>query len=111
MSETKIIARADLPEDYEEMMRTEQHHSHEIIEDGKGTLRWKENKGVNQAVDMVGLNNMIGTMLYKGITKNDEVYRSLYRDMGYSLSGYWEVFYWEMNNEDAEEYQPPTIQL
>jgi hypothetical protein len=24
--------------------------------------------------------------------------------MGYSLSGYWEIFYWEVNNEDAEDY-------
>lgn len=35
--------------------------------------------------------------------KNSEVYRKLYRDMGYSLYGYWEI-----NNEDAGEYIPNT---
>jgi hypothetical protein len=41
-----------------------------------------------------------------GLGKNDESVRKLYRDMGYSLSGYWEIFYWEMNNEDADQYRP-----
>ena len=26
--------------------------------------------------------------------------------MGCSLNYYWEVFYWEGNNEDASEYNP-----
>jgi hypothetical protein len=42
----------------------------------------------------------------KGYTKNSEIYRKLYRDMGYSLSGYWEVFYWDVNNEKVDEYNP-----
>jgi hypothetical protein len=41
-----------------------------------------------------------------GLTKNSEEVRKLYRDMGYSLSGYWEIFYWDMNNEDAHKYKP-----
>jgi hypothetical protein len=28
----------------------------------------------------------------------------MYRDMGYSLYGYWEIFYWEMNNDYAQDY-------
>ncbi len=28
----------------------------------------------------------------------------MYRDMGVSLFGYWEIFYWEMNNEKSQEY-------
>jgi len=39
-----------------------------------------------------------------GLTKNSEPVRKLYRDMGYSLSGYWEIFYWDVNNEEAEDY-------
>jgi hypothetical protein len=30
----------------------------------------------------------------------------MYRDMGYSLFGYWEMFYWEINNNIAHEYKP-----
>ena len=29
--------------------------------------------------------------------------------MGYSLGGYWEVFYWEVNNELAHKYKPPIV--
>jgi hypothetical protein len=46
-------------------------------------------------------------LFYKmGLTKNSEEVRKLYRDMCYSLSGYWEIFYWDMNNEDARKYKP-----
>ena len=38
-------------------------------------------------------------------TKNSEEWRKLYRDIGYSLYGYWEIFYWDMNNEDAADYR------
>ena len=37
---------------------------------------------------------------------NSEMWRKLYRDLGYSLFGYWEIFYWEANNEKAAEYKP-----
>jgi hypothetical protein len=40
-----------------------------------------------------------------GLNKNSEEVRKLYRDMGYSLSGYWEIFFWEVNNEDAPLYR------
>jgi hypothetical protein len=40
-----------------------------------------------------------------GYDKNSEVYRKLYRDIGYSLEGYWEIFYWEVNNPIASEYK------
>jgi len=46
--------------------------------------------------------------LERGVTKNDEEWRDAYRKIGYSLSGYWEVFYWNANNEDAEAYDYPT---
>lgn len=89
------------------MLLTEQHHDHEIVV-VDGLARWKENPGVREVVDMCDLNNMIEDMEKKGIGRNDERYRRLYRNMGYSLRGYWEVFYWSMNNEDAEEYRPPA---
>ena len=40
-----------------------------------------------------------------GIDKNHEVYRDLFRKMGYSLDGYWEIFVFY--NQDCDQYQPP----
>ena len=101
------IARKDLPDDYTEMMQTEQHHDHKIVMVGD-VIRWEENKGVREIVDMCDLNQMIADMHKRGIGKNDEPYRRLYRNMGYSLSAYWEIFYWDMNNDEADEYNPPA---
>jgi len=103
----KILKRNELPDDYSEMMKTETHHNHRIVM-LNGVIRWEENDGVRELVDMCDLNKMIMDMQDKGITKNSEKYRRLYRNMGYSLSGYWEVFYWEMNNDEADEYKPPA---
>lgn len=89
---------------FAEIMEKESHHSHEIVDDS-GTPRWKENPEVNRLVDDIGgLNNIVPMFHYLGITKNSEEWRQLYRDIGYSLYGYWEIFYWEMNNEDAADY-------
>ena len=108
----KVINREDLPSDYKEMMKLESHHDHEIIEDEKGTLRWKQDKFVNELSDSVGLINMIVGLDEHGQDKNSEVYRELYRKMGYSLSGYWEIFHWEFNNEDIDSYvQPKRVEL
>lgn len=106
MSESIEVARSELPDDYTEMMKTEAHHAHRIIRDSHGVLRWREDPFVNRLVDACGLNEMIFGIYSNGFDKNCEVYRELYRKMGYSLSGYWEVFYWEMNNEDAADYIP-----
>jgi len=89
------------------MMRQEQHHDHEVVIIND-VIRWKENTGVRELVDICDLNHMISDMRENGIRKNDEPYRRLYRNMGYSLSGYWEIFYWDMNNENVDEYTPPS---
>lgn len=102
-----ILNRKDLPEDYAEMMKTETHHDHEIIKDENGTIRWKEDPFVRKFTDDCSLNGIVAGFYAKGNNKNTESYRELYRKMGYSLSGYWEVFYWDMNNEIAEEYKQP----
>ena len=88
-------------EEYKLIVDTEIHHNHEIIKDKNGILRWKENKTVSFLFDnnMLDLNNIIINMYNKGYNKNSEEYRQLHRDLGYSLSGYWEIFYWEVNNE------------
>lgn len=104
----KIINRDDITDElYREILDVETHHNHEIIEDEDGTLRWKVNDSTRFLVDELANMNKIVMKLYNlGHDKNSEIYRKIYRDIGYSLYGYWEIFYWEMNNEKASEYIP-----
>lgn len=106
MCKEKVIDRKSIEvEAYQLIFSKESHHDHEIIEDTQGTLRWKENKDVNANLENISLNDLCPLLSNLGYGKNSEVYRKLYRDMGYSLNGYWEIFYWEMNNEEADEYR------
>ncbi len=104
----KVISReeaANASEEYKEILDKEWHHDHEIIEDEKGTFRWKENPKVSEIIDKGILNDLWYLFHTMGLNKNSEEVRKLYRDMGYSLFGYWEIFYWEMNNENAHLYR------
>ena len=92
-------------EDYAEIFNSESHHKHRVIEDENGTLRWEEDPVVSRLIDNIGLNDLWVLFMKMGLTKNSEPVRKLYRDMGYSLSGYWEIFYWEVNNEEAGDYR------
>jgi hypothetical protein len=96
----------EMAEEYKLILDTETHHDHEIIEDKHGSIRWKENPVVRMLCDIHSLNDTILEMHELGHDKNSELYRQMYRDMGYSLSGYWEIFYWEVNNDDADSYKP-----
>ena len=90
---------------FAEIMEKESHHNHGIVLKGDRP-RWQENPRISKLVDdMGGMNNVVSFMYSIGLTKNSEEYRKLYRDIGYSLYGYWEIFYWEMNNEDAADYR------
>jgi hypothetical protein len=105
----KVIDRKDLydVEDYKLIFETESHHEHEVIEDEHGTVRWKGDKVVRALLEnQINLNELWMLFRSMGLTKNSEEVRKLYRNMGYSLSGYWEIFYWEVNNEDAKKYKP-----
>lgn len=103
----KIINREDIVgEEYRLVLDTETHHDHEIFEDDRRVYRWKENHIINNLLEKVSLNDLINELYNLGYDKNSEIYRKLYRDLGYSLYGYWEVFYWETNNELASEYIP-----
>lgn len=93
--------------DYKLIFETESHHEHPVIEDEHGTVRWKEDKVVSGLFKKdINLNHLWMLFMRMGLTKNSEEVRKLYRDMGYSLSGYWEIFYWDLNNEDARKYKP-----
>ena len=104
----KEVLRKDLPINYREMMKTESHHDHKIIITENGTLRWEADEFIGRLTDGCNLNDIVQGLHSKGNGKNSEIYRELYRKMGYSLSGYWEIFYWDMNNEDAADYKQPT---
>lgn len=102
-----IVKREEITEEtYREILDVETHHNHEIIKDEHGTLRWKENPDVNKILERISLNDLCPLLYHLGYNKNSEVYRQLYRDMGYSLFGYWEIFYWEANNDEADKYKP-----
>lgn len=106
----KIIKRETIkvPE-YREILDTETHHDHIIIKDSDGVLRWKENAQVPHLLEKINLNHLIPLLKTLGYDQNSEIYRKLYRDMGYSLSGYWEIFYWEVNNPLAKKYKPKKV--
>lgn len=105
----KVITReeaAGKSEVYMIIFDTECHHDHEIVMDGD-VLRWKANPTVRHLIDeRIDLNYLINLFHQMGYGKNSEVYRKLYRDMGYSLSGYYDVFYWDANNAEYEQYKP-----
>ena len=103
----KTVERKDLPEEYSEMMKSEAHHNHEIVL-VDGILRWKEDGTTKKLLERISLNDLCPLLDNLGYGKNSEIYRKLYRNMGYSLSGYWEVFYWDWNNEDCAEYRQPA---
>ena len=106
----KTINRNEIRiKDYQEIFKKESHHNHEIIVTENGVLRWKENHDVKYFLKNISLNDLCPLLNHLGYGKNSEVYRKLYRDMGYSLSGYWEIFYWDLNNEDVDSYEPNLV--
>jgi hypothetical protein len=107
---TEIVNREDITtEHFVEMLKTETHHDHAIIKDSFGRLRWKEDVQVGTTLEFISLNHLIPLLSFLGYGKNSEIYRKLYRSMGYSLDGYHEVFYWDVNNPNAADYKPNTL--
>lgn len=93
-------------DDYAEILERESHHDHELLIDEEGKLWWKENPEFVKMKDKIGLENIWKLFESLGYDKNSEVIRNMYRQNGYSLFGYWELFYWEVNNPIADKYQP-----
>jgi len=95
----KILNRKEIEEEYcQEIFKKESHHNHEVIKDEDGIIRWKENKKVRVFLKNISLNDLFPLLNTVGYGKNSEVYRKIYRDMGYPLFGYWEIFYCPLNN-------------
>ncbi len=92
----KVISRKNIYRhyaDYARILDSESHHNHKIVMDKDGTIRWKSKPVVNEMVDAIGLNEIIALLYKNGFDKNSEIYRKMYRGLGYSLSGYYDVFY------------------
>lgn len=103
----KTVNRNEITDEtFREILDVETHHDHIIYKDENGTLRWKEDSNVRKMVDKIGLNDILQLFESLGLNKNSEPVRKMYRDIGYSLFGYWELFYCEANNEIAAEYVP-----
>jgi hypothetical protein len=108
MKETKYVSREEaisLCEEAKEIFSREK-HDHRIYMDEHGVLRWEGDPIIEMIspageFDCLSLN----TMFMNGASKNDPRVRELYRKLGYSLFGYWEVFHWDVNNPQAEEYK------
>lgn len=96
--------------EYVEIFKKEPHHGHPVIEDANQILRWKKNPDVCRCILKLDLNYLIMLLELLGHNKNSEIYRKLYRDIGYSLSGYYEIFYWDINNPLEDEYVAPKTE-
>ena len=94
---------AKISPDYAEILETEE-LGHELCIDEHGTVRWVENPEREQEMmEMFGAKDL-NDLFRKGADKNDPLIRELYKNMGYSLYGFWEIFYWEVNNPHAHKY-------
>ncbi len=97
--------------DFREILDKETHHDHKVCEHKDETLYWEPNKAVQVLRDRMDLNDLLALFHAMGYGRNSELWRKLYRDMGMSLSGYYEVFYDRWNNELADEYVPNAAAL
>ena len=91
--------------DFINIMEKENHHDHEIIQNNKGILYWKPDENLCAEIEGKNINDYIYNFLSKSLDKNSEEYRKFYRDMGYSLFKYWEIFYCKANNPICNNYR------
>lgn len=107
MNDTEIRQRAMLDDDYRRGLEVDG-HDHELIIDDRGTIRWKANPVIRKLVrdKIIDLNAVWDNAyeVYGEKAKNTWVMRNFYRQLGYSLFGYWEIFFWEANNEWSFEW-------
>ena len=76
---------------------------HPLVLDG-GVLRFKANPAVRAAADLIDLNELWARMRV-ALDLSQEArlgIRAFYRDMGYSLSGYIEIFGEILDEEERE---------
>lgn len=86
---------------WKDMKDLESHHNHNIILKD-GIYRWEQTN-----FDYGDMNQIMYNFYNNGLTKNSEEVRALYRSIGYSLYGYWELVYWDVNNPIVMDYKQP----
>ena len=102
----KKINREEITDlNFIEIMKKESHHNHEIILDKEGDLFWKPDENLCAKIEGENINDYIFDFNSNGLNKNSEEYRKFYRDMGYSLLGYWMIFYCKANNPICKDYR------
>ena len=86
---------SNIEQEYDEQFIRCTYPAHPIVK-VNGVWRWKADPMIVALFNCGTLD--LNKLHLTGYTKKDEEYKKLYRDLGYSLSGYWEVFYWYVNN-------------
>ena len=106
ISREKLLSNSG--DKFHEILTAEAHHDHKIRSNQSG-VSWEPNDMVKGFVcGRVKDEDIARLLTYMGYDKNSEVYRKLYRDCGYSLMQYWDIFYNPDNNPKASEYNPNT---
>ena len=102
----KNIKREEIKDlNFIKIIKKESHHNHEIIQDEEGILYWKPDQNLCAEIEGKNINDNIFYFHSNGLDKNSEEYRKFYRDMGYSLLGYWNIFYCKTNNPICTNYR------
>ena len=102
----KNIKREEIKDlNFIKIIKKESHHNHEIIQDEEGILYWKPDQNLCAEIEGKNINDNIIYFHSNGLDKNSEEYRKFYRDMGYSLLGYWNIFYCKTNNPICTNYR------
>ena len=102
----KNIKREEIKDlNFIKIIKKESHHNHEIIQDEEGILYWKPDENLCAEIEGKNINDNIFYFHSNGLDKNSEEYRKFYRDMGYSLLGYWNIFYCKTNNPICTNYR------
>jgi len=82
-----------IADEYKQVLDRE-FQGHQLYVDKHGTIRWvADPERENEIMAEFGARDM-NDLYLKGGDKNDPRMRELYKHIGYSLSGFWEVFYW-----------------
>ena len=76
-----------------------------VVPDVEGGLFWKPDEKLSAEIEGKNINDNIFYFQSNGLDKNSEEYRKFYRDIGYSLLGYWNIFYCKANNPIYKNYR------
>ena len=71
---------------------------HPVILDSKGVYRWKANPLIQWIADRIDLNEM-NIAHEKGMFSREDL-KQFYRDMGYSLCGFADIWGWKDDDGD-----------